>query len=141
MCVGREPQEIVKLPSTSPAVAAWNGREQMNDPAPQPLRVFIDGGTASERAFLRAQIAAMPAKPEVLESDRIECVPAGEGNPFNRLLQSNPVGTVLLRWDDLTVIDANPALAELLTLTIGATPDPMTVNEPLTLPAFVPVHA
>jgi len=86
----------------------------MNDPAPQPLRVFIDGGTASERAFLRAQIAAMPAKPEVLESDRIECVPAGEGNPFNRLLQSNPVGTVLLRWDDLTVIDANPALAELL---------------------------
>ena len=35
-------------------------------------------------------------------------------NPFNRLMQSNPVATMLLRWDDLTIIDVNPALVALV---------------------------
>jgi PAS domain S-box-containing protein len=46
----------------------------------------------------------------------VETATAGEERDdlFNRLMQSNPVATVLLRWDDLTIIDVNPALVELL---------------------------
>jgi len=92
----------------------WNGREKMNEQAPQPLRVFVTGGTAPERAFLRAQIAAMPARPAVVETEAAGVGDDAREDLFNRLMQSNPVATVLLRWDDLTIIDVNPALVELL---------------------------
>ncbi len=82
----------------------------MSEPVPQPLRVFITGGTAPERAFLHAQIAAAPSRPEVVEA---ETPGAGADAPqevlFDRLFRSNPVATVLLRWSDLAVIDVNPA--------------------------------
>ncbi|MBK8475810.1 MAG: response regulator [Opitutaceae bacterium] len=84
----------------------------MNEPVPQPLRVFITGGTAPERAMLRAQIAAAPAHPEVATAvDTIEQATVQE-DLFQRLFQSNPVATVLMRWSDLAVIDVNAAFVE-----------------------------
>ena len=84
----------------------------MSEPVPQPMRVFITGGTASERALLRAQIAAVPSRPEVTETVGDVEQAAQHENLFQRLFQSNPIATVLLRWSDLAVIDVNPAFVE-----------------------------
>ncbi|HLP00686.1 MAG TPA: ATP-binding protein [Opitutaceae bacterium] len=81
----------------------------MSEQPPQPLRVVITGGTAPERAFLHAQIAAAPSRPEVLEAEASE--PPQE-NLFTRLFRSNPTATLLLRWSDLAIIDVNPAFVE-----------------------------
>jgi len=76
------------------------------------MRVFITGGTAPERAVLRAQIAAVPSRPEVIETVGNVVQAAQHENLFQRLFQSNPIATVLLRWSDLAVIDVNPAFVE-----------------------------
>ncbi len=81
----------------------------MSEPAPQPLRVSITGGTVPERAFLHAQIAGAPSRPIVVEAEVAEEAQAPQEDLFNRLFQSNPVATVLLRWSDLAIIDVNPA--------------------------------
>ena len=81
----------------------------MSEQSPQPLRVIVTGGTAQERALLRAQIATGPFHPEVGEA-------AGANPPaedlFTRLFRSNPISTLLLRWSDLTIVDVNPAFVE-----------------------------
>ena len=84
----------------------------MNEPVPQPLRVFITGGTALERAGLRAQIAASPARPDVAEVVASLEQATEQEDLFQRLFQSNPVPSFLLRWSDLAVIDVNRAFAE-----------------------------
>ena len=56
----------------------------------------------------------MPARPEVVETEMDGAGDDAHENPFNRLMQSNPVATMLLRWDDLTIIDVNPALVALV---------------------------
>jgi PAS domain S-box-containing protein len=76
------------------------------------MRVFITGGTAPERAVLRAQIGAVPSRPEVIETVGDVEQAALHENLFQRLFQSNPIATVLLRWSDLAVIDVNPAFVE-----------------------------
>jgi PAS domain S-box-containing protein len=84
----------------------------MNEPLPQPLRVSITGGTTAERELVRAQIAALPAHPVVVELlVNAEQVTARE-DLFRRLFRSNPVATILLRWSDLAVIDVNPAFSQ-----------------------------
>jgi PAS domain S-box-containing protein len=83
----------------------------MSEALPQPLRVFITGGTAAERAFLHAQIAAAPVRPEVIETEEDRVTPLQE-NLFSRLFRCNPISTILLRWSDLAIIDVNPAFTE-----------------------------
>ncbi len=83
----------------------------MSEPAPLPLRVFITGGSAPERAIVHAHLAAMPLRPEVAEAE-LGGGPAPHEDLFNRLFQCNPVATVLLRWSDLAIIDVNPAFEE-----------------------------
>ncbi len=83
----------------------------MSAPAPQPLRVFISGGTVAERALLHARIAAAPSRPEVVELADEREAPDGQEDLFRRLFVANPIATVMLRWSDLGIIDVNPAFA------------------------------
>jgi hypothetical protein len=63
----------------------------------------------------------MPARPAVVETEAAGVGDDAREDLFNRLMQSNPEATCCSRWDDLTIIDVNPALVGAARLPVRGT--------------------
>jgi PAS domain S-box-containing protein len=80
----------------------------MIQPANNPLRVVLVGGTMEERQKARAQLGAM-AEPLRVVSDGQDA----SAEIFVKVFADNPVATIRVDWTELAVLESNAAFAEL----------------------------